>query len=159
MKRLTWWFLCAPLAVTAAFGACSSNGEHNVSTGGGGTASGTGGVSSSSTGGGAPASGGAGGGPIDAGTDATWDGGMPFDCGGCTCDGTTHMCLGVYGAGAPPPPPYGIDCNADGGVSGCVPIPQECLPAPTCACIKAHSTYCGICSVHDGGFHIDCPAP
>jgi len=77
--------------------------------------------------------------PTDAsGADHTFpsfNGGGPFLCGDCMCDGTLFYCvvtapsLDAGDASA---------CGADAGY--CHPIPPACLPKPTCACVVGNSS-------------------
>jgi hypothetical protein len=105
-------------------------------------------------------------GSADAGPDAPpFNGGGPFLCYGCICDGTLNMCVsGGGGGGAPILGDAGADadfgdasaCVLDAG-QPCYPIPIQCLPKPTCACIMA-ATGCG-CTVDSSGsgFDVLCP--
>ena len=82
-----------------------------------------------------------------------------FDCHGCLCDGATHYCdLGSAGPPSPPGPPPEPMCAEDGGAVDCLPIPAECLPAPTCACIKPEQSFCK-CDVLSGGITVTCNYP
>ena len=81
--------------------------------------------------------------PKEAGTfdvvqeaDATkFNGGGPFTCIDCICDGTLNVCQHISGgnvmsgdAGAP-------TCDPDGGQPYCAAIAIDCLPKPSCACV------------------------
>jgi hypothetical protein len=95
--------------------------------------------------------------PADASVDAS----SPFDaflldaavaCGPMlVCDGDTEICRLVQG-GLPPPP----DASVVGSYS-CVPIPTECEPLPTCACIQSDQG-CE-CSGQFGDFTVVCDVP
>jgi hypothetical protein len=68
------------------------------------------------------------------------DGGGPFLCFGCVCDGTNHYCYDVW-TGAPLDVDGGPDaeaCPSEAGASACLPVPVDCLPNPTCSCLAAH---------------------
>ena len=74
------------------------------------------------------------------------DGGGPFLCNGCLCDGRTHYC-DFSSAGAPVPlaPIFGdAGACADAGSSPCEPLPPGCVPA-NCACLPNESKG-GACS-------------
>ncbi len=109
--------------------------------------------------------------------DATkFNGGGPFDCNGCVCDGTLNACVFAGGGGAPIFDDAGdagdasdasdvsdasdaeVACD-DGGTSPCVAIPIQCLPKPTCACLVAY--YGGLCTCgvdpSGDGLIITCP--
>ena len=76
-------------------------------------------------------------------SDATkFNGGGPFLCDTCVCDGTANMCF--HGGGGPQPAPLDDGgfgdagaCDMDAG-SSCTAIPIDCLPNPTCACVMTH---------------------
>ena len=70
------------------------------------------------------------------GPDVTLDGGGPFLCHGCSCNGTDHYCYDLW-VGAPLDAQPGA-CPSDGG-SSCVPYPSECLSSSTCACLVSHT--------------------
>jgi hypothetical protein len=114
--------------------------------------------------------------PIDAGADtALYNGGAPFLCLSCVCDGTLDMCIYGGGGGGMPILDAGSDasgdasddasdaapvCSADGGTPWCSPIPIACMPKPTCACIDQQIAQTGCaCSVDPSGnaFIITCP--
>jgi hypothetical protein len=75
-------------------------------------------------------------------------GGGPFLCNGCVCDGTLNLC--AHFSGGPAPMPIAADagdagdfgdasaCDFDAGDTACAPIPVECLPNPSCACVMQH---------------------
>lgn len=67
---------------------------------------------------------------VDSGPIRLRDGGGPFLCHGCPCDGTTHWCDDTT---AGPPVPTG-----DGGCEAwrCKPYPSKCGANPTCACLE-----------------------
>ena len=105
------------------------------------------------------------GGPVawDAGYDATkFNGGGPFLCGTCVCDGTLDMCVWCGGGGAPLLSDAGFGdasaCDTDSGQSNCRQIPIECFPNPTCACI-AQFAGAGTCAVDPSGngYSFTCP--
>jgi hypothetical protein len=102
--------------------------------------------------------------PFDAGTfdvvdeDATkFNGGGPFTCSGCICDGTLNYCL-FSSAGQAPLVDAGVDdADADAGsntcdpeASACIQIPTSCLPKPTCDCVLQAYTGC-TCGVDPSG--------
>ncbi len=76
--------------------------------------------------------------------DPTLDGGGPFLCEGCVCNGADHFCYVYCGSGGGAPPPL---APVDGGIAdagpckepdaafttGCHAVPAECLPDPSCA--------------------------
>jgi hypothetical protein len=108
----------------------------------------------------------------DAGADVTlFNGGGPFMCRGCICDGTLDMCWLLSGGKGGPKSPItdastsdaadASACVLDAGTS-CVAIPIECLPKPTCACILDASG-AGSCSCYadpsGNGLVIDCALP
>jgi len=125
--------------------------------------------------------------PIDTGPE--YNGGGPFVCGACTCDGTLDMCVAGGGGGAPvldgapdddapddaPDDSNGSDADdgdadaaaacvvPDASVNGCVEIPLTCFPQPTCACILSTSAFEGCaCKVDSSGdgFIVTCiPKP
>jgi len=100
----------------------------------------------------------------DVGVDVTlFNGGGPFACLGCICDGTLDMCRFLTGRGhAPLDDASSMDagtCVPD--ASACVPIPVHCLPKPTCECIMADAgPGCG-CSVDPSGngLVVECIVP
>jgi len=105
-----------------------------------------------------------GGGVVDAGIEATiFNGGGPFTCGNCVCDGTLDMCF--YGVSKVPALDASDDADACGADAAqkCTMIPIECLPKPTCACIEqaAGDGDC-VCKVDPSGngFFVTCiPQP
>jgi hypothetical protein len=82
-------------------------------------------------------------------------GGGPFLCNGCVCDGTLNLC--AHFSGGPAPMPIAGDagdagdfgdasaCQFDAGDTACSPIPVECLPNPSCACVMKHYQS-GVCT-------------
>ncbi len=116
-------------------------------------------------------------------TGPPYNGGGPFDCFGCVCDGTQNICIAGGGGGAPPKAPVldagddadadeagdaSVDvdaadaepaCPPDAGLSACFPIPLSCLPKPTCDCIEqVLHTGCACSVIPDGnGFVFTCP--
>ncbi len=100
-----------------------------------------------------------------------FNGGGPFMCGSCICDGTLDMCLTGTGS----PAPLDLDASndaadadaedadagppkcADAGKS-CVQIPIDCLPKPTCDCIVPNPGTC-VCTVDPSGngLRVFCP--
>lgn len=114
---------------------------------------------------------------IEAASDATpFNGGGPFLCFGCVCNGSVDMC---YTAGGGPPPAHaplddaGADaddsgfgdasaCDDDAGPTACVELPIDCVLQPTCACIFQHvpQNVC-TCDVDPSGngFRVDCNFP
>lgn len=70
------------------------------------------------------------------------DGGGPFMCGNCTCDGRTHYCYAV----AEGAPIVGDASNC----SSCIPLPDACVPA-NCDCLPMMtSCECHRASTGDG---------
>lgn len=61
------------------------------------------------------------------------DGGGPFTCHGCPCDGRTHYC-DISSAGPPLPDPVDASCDV---TPRCKPYPAACDGSPSCACIVA----------------------
>ena len=104
-------------------------------------------------------------GPPDVAADTTpFNGGGPFLCVDCVCDGTTDLCYLGGGGGAPMADAGSFgdagDCPADGGHPWCVQVPIQCLPNPTCACLDGVYGAGGCtCSVDPSGsgFVITCP--
>lgn len=105
-------------------------------------------------------------GPLDAGVDATkFNGGGPFFCIDCVCDGTLNMCVNGGGGGMPIAQDASFGdasaCDFDAGQTYCQQIPVSCLPKPTCACIESFMIGC-TCSVDPSGdgFVLQCtPKP
>jgi hypothetical protein len=67
-----------------------------------------------------------------------FNGGGPFVCGNCFCDGTLDMC---FNGKSKAPIDASDDASGDAGCNAdaaqrCTMIPIECLPKPTCACIE-----------------------
>jgi hypothetical protein len=99
------------------------------------------------------------------GTDAPlFNGGGPFECNGCICDGTLHFCEFSSGGKAPivdassdaadDASDAEATCNSDpdaGPVSSCVAIPIDCLPKPTCACVLEHASPICTCDIDSTG--------
>lgn len=84
-----------------------------------------------------------------------------FDCDGCACDGATHYCRQVYaGAQVPPAPDAGSCSELDAGWSSCIPIPPDCISAPSCACLDTYNGACQCQLVEEGaGFWVQCFLP
>ncbi len=112
--------------------------------------------------------------PVEASADAgpdgpKYNGGGPFTCGACICDGTLDLCASGLGgggvkslvddAGADAGP---LDCPPNDAGNGCVPMPIGCFPKPTCECLMQYyaSGLCS-CDVDDSGagFFISCLPP
>jgi len=93
---------------------------------------------------------------IDVGADVpVFNGGGPFLCSGCVCDGTLNFCY--------PSDASTGDADAEAGACGdastsCDPIPVQCLPKPTCACLLGVWTSC-TCAIDPSGngLVLDCP--
>ena len=85
-----------------------------------------------------------------------FNGGGPFDCLGCTCDGTLNLCAEISG-GKMPLLDAGLDAGAsdanacDPEASACVQIPIECLPKPTCECVMQKYNAPCTCDVDPSG--------
>ncbi len=102
-------------------------------------------------------------GPADVAPDVTkFNGGGPFLCEGCVCDGTLNLCLLGGGGGGMPiaqDASFGdaAACDPDAGQTFCQQIPVACLPKPTCECIQP-LVGCA-CSVDPSGngFVLQCP--
>ena len=85
------------------------------------------------------------------GGDATiFNGGGPFLCNDCICDGTLNYC-GL------------VDASIDAGdaaactkASACQPFPIACLPKPTCACLDLVNCSCDV-DPSGNGLVIVCP--
>jgi hypothetical protein len=96
-------------------------------------------------------------GGTDAGPDVIFNGGGPFLCIDCTCDGTSNVCEVISGGKAP----FDLDagdagegggmCDPDAGQTYCAAIPIECLPKPTCACVAQHFNPACTCDVDPSG--------
>ena len=93
------------------------------------------------------------------------DGGKPFLCGGCICDGLDHYCLRVFGGTNMP-----LDGGPFGDASVCSPtnpycraFPSQCLPDPTCDCLVVNSPYPSFCTCapdpSGGGLEVTCWIP
>jgi len=104
--------------------------------------------------------------PKEASVDsASFNGGGPFLCNGCVCDGTLNLCVHGGGGGGAPMDDAG-DAGDDADASPCPtgpdevcrPIPIQCLPQPTCGCIDPTADPC-VCSVDPSGdgFVVTCP--
>jgi hypothetical protein len=88
-------------------------------------------------------------------------GGGPFLCNGCICDGTLNLCEHV--GGGPAPMPLSSDagdagdfgdasaCDFDAGNVACAPIPVECLPNPSCACLMTKFSGPCTCDIDPSG--------
>ena len=97
-----------------------------------------------------------------------FNGGGPFDCNGCICDGTLDYCY--FAGGGPPHPSAPIAdagapdalpaCDVDAS-PWCRPIPIECLPKPTCDCLSQPESPVCTCAVDPSGdgFHVECVFP
>jgi hypothetical protein len=91
--------------------------------------------------------------------DATkFNGGGPFTCGDCTCDGTLNYCVEVSGGKAPILDAGADDASADAGLGSCDPeasactqIPIDCLPKPTCDCVMQQYKPPCTCDVDPSG--------
>jgi hypothetical protein len=71
------------------------------------------------------------------------DGGGIFMCGNCACDGRTHYCYALA-EGAPIVGDDAADC------SGCIPLPDACVPA-NCDCLPTFpSCWCHHAPTGDG---------
>jgi hypothetical protein len=91
-----------------------------------------------------------------------FNGGGPFTCGDCTCDGTRNYCAEISG-GKAPILDSGVDSGTDAGAdadgssacdpeaSACAPIPIGCLPKPTCDCVMKSYTAPCTCDVDPSG--------
>lgn len=86
----------------------------------------------------------------------TFNGGGPFTCVDCTCDGTLSYCLEISAGKAPIVDAGADDADAGAGIcdpeaSACTRIPVECLPKPTCDCVmKQYNAPC-TCDVDPSG--------
>jgi hypothetical protein len=96
-----------------------------------------------------------------------FNGGGPFLCGNCICDGTLYYCGGGGGGLAPLDLDAGDGGDADADAAdactpnGCIEFPIQCLPKPTCECVLGpHPGLC-YCTVDPSGngLFIGCPAP
>jgi len=82
----------------------------------------------------------------DAEGGVTFNGGGPFLCNDCICDGTLNFCeLTDAGAAAD-----AAEAGACPKASGCQPIPIGCLPKPTCTCLESALGGC-TCTVDPSG--------
>ena len=95
------------------------------------------------------------GGVIDVAVDSTkFNGGGPFLCFDCVCDGTLNMCVSGGGSGMPIAEDASFGdastCNPDAGQTYCQQIPVACLPKATCECIETFMIGC-TCSVDPSG--------
>jgi hypothetical protein len=174
MRALLLKACAAGLSITAAVGACSSI---DVPSSASGSAAGAGGAASDATSNAASTgeggtivfvgSGGSGG-QIggDAGIEDAWvsDGG-DFDCKGCACPSATHYCETTSGGApvspSPPPPtppqPGSPKCEEVDASTSCVPVPDKCVQAMTCDCIKPYP-FCD-CENDGTGFYVKCVLP
>jgi hypothetical protein len=88
-----------------------------------------------------------------------FNGGGPFVCLNCICDGTLDMCFAGHDAGVALDGSFAdaSTCDPDAGQAYCSQIPIACLPKPTCACIAPLVAPCS-CSVDatGNGFVITC---
>ncbi|CAN5812403.1 hypothetical protein BH09MYX1_BH09MYX1_46970 [soil metagenome] len=64
------------------------------------------------------------------------DGGGPFRCAQCPCDGRTHYC-DTSTAGPPAPEPDYGEAGCQTASPRCKPYPAACDGSPSCACIIA----------------------
>lgn len=88
-------------------------------------------------------------------------GGGPFLCNDCICDGTLNLCEHFSGGAAPMPIASDAGdagdfgdasaCVYDAGQTSCTPIPVDCLPNPSCACVMAHVTGPCSCGIDPSG--------
>ena len=93
----------------------------------------------------------------DAGPDVIFNGGGPFVCLDCICDGTSSVC--EHFSGGASNAPFDLDggdggpstCDPDAGQTYCAAIPIECLPKPTCACVSQHFNPACTCDVDPSG--------
>lgn len=79
---------------------------------------------------------------------------LPFACGDSTCDARAEYCYSVTG-GVP---------DTDGEAvtnQSCQALPEECLEAPTCACLLAADGGGGgmDCEAIDGAIYVSLVAP
>lgn len=108
--------------------------------------------------------------PFDAPEDTTkYNGGGPFLCEGCICNGTIDLCyFGGGGGGAPIAGDAGEDadaspfddagiCSDEAGPQSCVQIPVQCLPNPTCECLAQTSGCACTVDPSGNGFFVTCP--
>jgi hypothetical protein len=100
---------------------------------------------------------------IEAEAATVFNGGGPFLCDDCICDGTLHACRIYTGRGHAPLDDASFEagaCAADSSV--CIPIPINCLPKPSCACLIDDDVAggCG-CTVDPSGngLVIECVVP
>ncbi len=97
-------------------------------------------------------------GDATADVDATpFNGGGPFTCIDCTCDGTLNYCVEISG-GKAPILDAGADASTDAGLGSCDPeasactqIPIDCLPKPTCDCVMQQYKPPCTCDVDPSG--------
>lgn len=94
------------------------------------------------------------GGKLDANLVAL-DGGGPFLCNDCICDGVSNMCEHFSGGKMPLDQDGGIAdasaCQPDAGQSYCAPLPSDCATTPTCACILKHEPPGCMCDLDPSG--------
>lgn len=79
-----------------------------------------------------------------------FNGGGPFMCIDCICDGTMNVCkhdgtVMLYDAGD------ASACDPDASQAYCAPIAIDCLPKPSCACVLTHYPNCTSCDVDPSG--------
>ena len=71
------------------------------------------------------------------------DGGGPFLCNNCLCDGRTHYCdISSVGPPVPLAPVFGDAGPCPDGGTICRPLPKGCVPA-SCACLANASMGAG----------------
>jgi hypothetical protein len=90
---------------------------------------------------------------VDAEAGVVFNGGGPFLCNDCICDGTLRYCE-IADAGFV----VAADANACTEASACHQFPITCLPKPTCACLENFLVNC-TCGVDPSGngIVITCP--
>ena len=91
----------------------------------------------------------------------TIDAGL-FDCDGMCCEGATHYCRIVSGGAAPifgTPPEAGLTCSDAGTSTRCIPLPSQCVGAPSCACVGTQYGGACQCDSTGGGVTVQCYAP
>ena len=95
----------------------------------------------------------------------TLDGGGPFLCFDCICNGADHFCLGIE-SGDHHNAPFAGDasmCSPDAAYTGCLPIPAPCKAAPSCACLLSEvgqpSCNCELDPSSGNGLVVGCVLP
>ncbi len=86
--------------------------------------------------------------------DVVLEGGGPFLCHGCICDGTKSYCYDLWVGAALDGGSEAGECPTDGG-SACVPYTPDCLPNPTCACVLGHVCPGSQCAMDKSGNGLD----